>query len=144
MVKSNLQFWYKLANVIVDNEDCSIWWKGENETFAVRTSKRVKQFPSNKVYTLRKNYDVSIDIIKGQWRAFDRAVAFGFKKTHFYTALKWTHIHSTFGKRCTRNISFDYASVERAYSVTDVWGYYGYRFMLNRGKMAASPSKPWN
>ena len=32
MAKSNLQFWYKLTDVIVDNEDCKVLWKGENET----------------------------------------------------------------------------------------------------------------
>ena len=35
--KSNLQFWYKLTDVIVDNEDWNIWWKEENKTLAVRT-----------------------------------------------------------------------------------------------------------
>ena len=35
--KSNLQLWYKLTDVIVDNEDWNIWWKEENETSAVKT-----------------------------------------------------------------------------------------------------------
>ena len=42
---------------------------------------------------------LDLDIIKGQWRVFDQAVAFGFKKTHYYTALKGTHINSTCGER---------------------------------------------
>ena len=58
---------------------------------------------------------LDLDIIKGQWRVFDRAVAFGFKKTHFYTgfpiiALKGTHNNSTCGERYMRNISVDHAS----------------------------------
>ena len=53
---------------------------------------------------------LDLDIIKGQWRVFDQAVAFGFKKTHYYTALKGTHINSTCGERYMRNISVDDAS----------------------------------
>ena len=48
----------------------------------------IKQFASDKVYALGKKKMLDLDIFKGQWRVFDRAVAFGFKKTHFYTALK--------------------------------------------------------
>ena len=31
---------------------------------------------------------LDLDVIKGQWRVFDRAVMFGFKKKHFFIALK--------------------------------------------------------
>ena len=63
---------------------------GENKKMKQRQlGVLIKQFASNKMYTLgNKKRMLDLDIVKGQWRLFDRAVAFGFKKTHFYTALK--------------------------------------------------------
>ena len=53
---------------------------------------------------------LDLGIIKGQWRVFDQAVAFGFKKTHLYRAWKGTHNNSTCGERYMRNIAVYHAS----------------------------------
>ena len=114
MAKSNLQIWYKLTDAIVDNEDCTIWWKRENETFAVRTSKLIKQFASDKVYTYRNKKTTTTTTKNKQTKTF------GFKKTHLYTVLKFTQLV----KSAKRRIVWSITQVERAYSVTAAWGYY--------------------
>ena len=94
------------------------------------------------MYTLRKKKILVLDIIKGQWRVFDGAVAFGFNKTHFYTALKWTQLVESATWGISRSIMQvnELNIVWRMPEVTTAADL----FQIQAKCQQASPLKPWN